>query len=81
MYPHMDCELASLHRAQNLLRDKSTDTVVGELQLRFDVDFVEAVAAVAVATALTKRGVAIAHGQFVRPYTLRLGRNTASPAA
>lgn len=61
---HMDDDLASLRRAQHLLCDKSIEEVAIELRLRFGVELVDAVASVAVATALTKRGVAIPDGRF-----------------
>jgi hypothetical protein len=70
-----------VRRAQNLLFDKSTEEVVEELRLRFDVDFVDAVASVAVATVLSRRGVALSHGRFVRPYAVRIARSSVESAA
>lgn len=69
----MAYELASLRRAQDLLRcNKSTDEVVDELRRLFGFDFVDAIASVAAATLLSGSGVAIREEPFVRPYAARL---------
>jgi hypothetical protein len=53
-------ELAPLRRAEELLRDGCTvEDIVDDLQLRFDLDFVDAMSAVAATTLVTKRGLSV----------------------
>ena len=57
----MDVGLAPLRRVEDLLtRQESVDAIVGELQLLFGLQLVDAMAAVSAVLLLSERGVSVA---------------------
>ena len=65
----MQSELASIRRAQQMLRAGSpVDDVVDDLRRGFGLSVVDAIAAVADYVALTRGGTPIAEEPFARPF-------------
>ncbi|HWS44721.1 MAG TPA: hypothetical protein VN636_02580 [Acidimicrobiia bacterium] len=68
----MSQDLAPLRHAHDLLQDNQTvDEIIAQLQVLYDLDFVDAMASVAASVLLLERGLTVPQEPLVRPYVTR----------